>query len=693
VATFDTSNLPLDSTITTIYNGGPGFSSSPPSSQLRLTINKSTPTVTIVSNYPPVSSSGDYVQFTALVTTPIGPPTTPIGDPLGHVQFFYSSDPSGPFTDLGSAVVTNGTAVLDTNILPLETWYIKANYVEDSSFNASPDSNIVTQLVNPTQIRANTITTLSCDPNPVDYGCPVTFTITVTPLNATQNPELPCPTGYVSLYIGTDRITTIPLPTVSPCEFPYSVIMTYETTPFQLQANELEIIAFYSGDIHYSSSLDTLNPPLEVFPVSTSLTLAASGNSYYSQPVPFTATVTGDYSCYYDTPPHSPTGSVSFYDGTTLLGTTLLGTTLLNENGVANFITTDLSVGIHSISAVYNPDPNFLSSENTEQVSWEVFCITTISSIVTASPNPSVPGELVTFIAAVTTDPSIDPAPKTSPPSGSITFYDGTTSIGSVNLYNGLAIFTHRFSDIGDHSISFSYSGDTYFCPTDQSSMTAYIQKVNQPVLTTSVCVSSSLNPAEYGNTIVLSASVTGEAHSGLPGIPTGTVTFFDGLTDIGTSILVNGVANLSTSTLSVGAHSIRTIYSGDSNYFPSESGVQPSCPILIQEIIGSSFPQAPHDFYGCQVINKYLNFNDIVNILTWVPPQDDKTIKEYRIYRNASLTDLAGSVKNCCPFTFEDRNRKKNKAYKYYIVSVNAEGKMSPAVKTKVVPCIKSKR
>jgi hypothetical protein len=55
---------------------------------------------------------------------------------------------------------------------------------------------------------------------------------------------------------------------------------------------------------------------------------------------------------------------------------------------------------------------------------------------------------------------------------------------------------------------------------------------------------------------------------------PTGTVTFYDGGTAIGTpSAVSNNGAVLNISTLSVGTHTITAAYSGDSNNKASQSG------------------------------------------------------------------------------------------------------------------------
>jgi Bacterial Ig-like domain (group 3)/FIMAH domain len=57
-------------------------------------------------------------------------------------------------------------------------------------------------------------------------------------------------------------------------------------------------------------------------------------------------------------PPGSgtPTGTVSFYDGGTLLGTSTL------SGGAATLTVAKLSAGTHAIAVRYNSDPNFLAS-------------------------------------------------------------------------------------------------------------------------------------------------------------------------------------------------------------------------------------------------------------------------------------------------------------------------------------------
>jgi streptogramin lyase len=74
--------------------------------------------------------------------------------------------------------------------------------------------------------------------------------------------------------------------------------------------------------------------------------------------------------------------------------------------------------------------------------------------------------------------------------------------------------------------------------------------------------LTSSANPAFLSNTVTFTAAVTAAA-----GTPTGTVSFYDGSTLLGTAALTSGSAAFTTSSLAVGMHSITAAYSGDSNF------------------------------------------------------------------------------------------------------------------------------
>jgi len=83
---------------------------------------------------------------------------------------------------------------------------------------------------------------------------------------------------------------------------------------------------------------------------------------------------------------------------------------------------------------------------------------------------------------------------------------------------------------------------------------------------TTTLTSSSSTNP--YGLAVTLTAAVA--PTSPATAIPTGTVTFLDGGSSIGTGTLSGGVATFTTSTLAVGSHAITAQYGGDGNFLAS---------------------------------------------------------------------------------------------------------------------------
>ena len=87
--------------------------------------------------------------------------------------------------------------------------------------------------------------------------------------------------------------------------------------------------------------------------------------------------------------------------------------------------------------------------------------------------------------------------------------------------------------------------------------------------------MASSLNPSFVGNAVTFTATVS-------PGssllIPTGTVIFKDGATQIGTGALnnVSGIfkATFTTTALPAGSHPITAVYSGDANFNSSTSAI-----------------------------------------------------------------------------------------------------------------------
>src|SRR6516225_9841249 len=81
----------------------------------------------------------------------------------------------------------------------------------------------------------------------------------------------------------------------------------------------------------------------------------------------------------------------------------------------------------------------------------------------------------------------------------------------------------------------------------------------------TTTALSSSQNPSSFGQPVQFAVKVTGLS-------PTGSVSLFDGGTQVGTGTLAAGIASFTISSLAVGSHSLTAQYSGDPNNAASTS-------------------------------------------------------------------------------------------------------------------------
>jgi subtilase family serine protease len=181
---------------------------------------------------------------------------------------------------------------------------------------------------------ASTTTTVATSLSPTIAGASVTFTATVTSLASGT------PTGTVTFLDGITSLGTGALNG--------SGMATFITS--SLAVGSHSITAQYGGDTNFASSMSTaLSQVVNGKPTAT--TLASSLNpSIGGQSVSFTATVTS-------TAGGTPTGTVTFSDGTTPLGAGAL-----NTSGVATLATSAPAVGAHLITATYTGDANYAAS-------------------------------------------------------------------------------------------------------------------------------------------------------------------------------------------------------------------------------------------------------------------------------------------------------------------------------------------
>ena len=133
---------------------------------------------------------------------------------------------------------------------------------------------------------------------------------------------------------------------------------------------------------------------------------------------------------------------------------------------------------------------------------------------------------------------------------------------------------------VGTHIISATYNGDANFSTSTSGSLTQIVS-VLSPIYATTTAVVSSAATSMSGSPVTFTATVAGTSPTK---VPTGTVTFMDGATTLGTTSLsaaasVPGsvdtytvTATYTTSTLTGGSHNITAIYSSDLNFLASTS-------------------------------------------------------------------------------------------------------------------------
>ena len=273
-----------------------------------------------------------------------------------------------------------------------------------------------------------------------------------------------------------------------------------------------------------TSSLLTTSLPTSVSGQTVTFTATVSANS------PSTAVPTG--------------GTVQF-----LVDGTNFGSPVSLVNGVASWSSSSLTVGQHSIMALYTGDGlNFTGSTAPAVV--QTVNVASSTTTLVSSLNPSVFGDSVRFTATVTAGAT-----------GTVTFKDGPTTLGTVYIGGGLAIFITSTLAVGNHGIRAEYSGDGNFTGSAASAIT---QTVN--LASTSLRLASSWNPSGVGQSVTFTATITGGAR--------GVITFYDGALALGTGLIRGNTAKFSTDSLSAGSHAILAVFDGDVNHPASTSAV-----------------------------------------------------------------------------------------------------------------------
>ncbi len=414
-AILTTTTLPVGTdSLTAQYLGDPNFTGSM-SSAVSVTISPTgIATKTTLTSSTNPSVFGQSVTLTATVA-----PSSGSGSPSGSVTFYAGSTP------LGTATVSGKKASLKTTSVPVGSQAITAVYSGNTTY-APGTSAVFTQTVH----QDSTTTKVTSSANPSVVGERLTLTATVS----ASSPGSGTATGTVTFSVGSTVLGTATLG---------GGTASLSVSP-QLSVGNHTIKASYGGDTNFKTSVGTLTQTVKQDSTTTSI-VSSANPSVHGQSLTFTATVIANV-------PGSgtPTGSLTFTNGSTTLGTVTL------SGGMASLSTAKLATGKDTITATYKGSSSFTTSNARlkQTVSQDA-----ASATVTSSLNPSVHGQSVTFTAIVSAA-----APGSGTPTGTVTFKDGSTTLNTATLNaSGKAMFKTSALLAGSHSITVVYRGDTNF--------------------------------------------------------------------------------------------------------------------------------------------------------------------------------------------------------------------------------------
>jgi hypothetical protein len=374
---------------------------------------------------------------------------------------------------------------------------------------------------------------LSNSPNPSAHGQKVTFTAKVTP----EAVGAPTPLGTIAFVEGTATLGVANLKNGS---------ATFNIS--SLGAGKHPVVALYSGDSHFGTS-SSATVEQTVVKASTQVTLSST-----LEPAPYGSAATLKANVKAVAPgAGTPAGTVTFREGEAVLATVQL------SGANATYSLKTLPPGEHAITASYSGDANNEPGQSEPLLQTIARATTTTSLSSSLNPAPSgAAGNLTATVDAL--------APSVATPTGSVVFSEGEAVLASVPLSGGVAKYPLKSLDPGTHEIAVSYAGGVNFEPSADD-ITQVVVKAD-----TATTLTSSLNPAPYGSSGTLKATIKAVAPG--TGTPTGTVTFSEGETALATVPLSAGTAKYAFKTTPPGEHPITATYGGDANFEASSDEI-----------------------------------------------------------------------------------------------------------------------
>jgi hypothetical protein len=155
-----------------------------------------------------------------------------------------------------------------------------------------------------------------------------------------------------------------------------------------------------------------------------------------------------------------------------------------------------LSAGAHTLTAHYSGDSTYAAAVSPEVTVTVAPAVTTTT--VTSSANPSYAGQSVTFTATI--------AGLAPGAGGTVTFSNGSTTLGTATVSNGSANYATTLSSAGNQTITAAYGGDA----NDAASSGTVDQAVEAPVTIGAGSGGSTALTVTSGQSVTTKVSVAG---------------------------------------------------------------------------------------------------------------------------------------------------------------------------------------
>ncbi|HXB62240.1 MAG TPA: MBG domain-containing protein [Acidobacteriaceae bacterium] len=538
------------------YTGDSNFSTST-SSPVSLSSTAVTTTTTLAASPAVNASYGETITLTATIT----PATNGSTNAGGTVTFFDHGS-----TQIGSPVtVSGGVAALALPLQAVGSHSYTAVYSGSAGFSGSTSSA-------------------------VSYSVRQSFVLLMLP-------------SYTGVY-GVAGTTTATLP----AEFPVAGepaatgTLTYQFPGFALQHATVTnaqatinvpaglpvgtgtINVAYSGDSNYSGGSGHMAYTITGQPLTVTVNNATS---VYGAAFPtFTGTITGAQNGDVLTATYSTTATPASAVGTYAITATVQGTNASNYTvtvvpGTLTITPAPLTISANNATRMYDTaNPAFTGTitgtQNGDALALNFTTTATLTSNIGTYPLVPV---LVGTNAGNYTVTAVNGVLTITPLSVTITANNATRIYGAANpaftatvvpavagLTTTETTTATQTSPVGTYSITPAINGtlgSNYTTTLVDGTLTI----TQSP---TTVLLQSSSASSTYGTSVTFTATVTPNISSS--GVPTGSVSFYDGTTLLGTVSLVSGAGTFSTTALTVGAHTITATYAGDTNFTGSTS-------------------------------------------------------------------------------------------------------------------------